>query len=818
MRITSFYSLFCLIWISALLLNFGMASGSPKEKRIAVQQLTGLDNTLLPNTECSVTDLKTVAQSNVRWYVAYQDGRLIGGSDPLGYGSDTSIPHEAEDSVKEVDLSVGAMISATISASVGDPFAHMATAVVTATAMISDANIVVIELNYALSGSGNAPQIDDPDPTTDLTWSRSGPSAVLEFFVTPSSGEGVAKFTYDRIIDTGNSSKSNFASTSFKQGDNTLFSWILEPDDTTAELTSDVLPDGTIHVNLNIGASSSMWSEPRNFLTSGTVRYEFPCTSTDVAVEIEPMDSAEIVCKPDGNLALPVEAKVTYSGGSEPLEDVSVSVGRVNGPRIDATIDSIAPNTSETVQVDVDVADFVSASNGSFGELTLEATVNTTGVFADQNEGNNRNEIKLNGNNITLGNPRQYVRGFLKRGQDISGGTSDQDNVYWIQDQYTMVAKFFPRCGEKPGNYSEIPLKTLGKALDPRIEHFNWLQTVTFPSNWTTYTVAASDVEQGRIEVSCTGRPLNLDENYLRYVADGRPVDKTLMSTPYYDPPVSNSLGRRLYLFGIDGPDPDDLCWGYWLDKDGKFDQYVPYLSQQDLNTYASKFGLGFDDTPQQSKWTLTYRTKDDPSDQTNQFIRFETRLVGVTASEEVVENAIFDGFTWKSNTVTTTTGFEGGIIVPSAANTEMSVEGVGASLEDELVLEGGIFDVEPFTEARLSYAPSMLSIEIAEDSMASDKLTLSAATTDAQISWSAAVSADWLTLSEMSGTTPSDIDVSANSSGMASGIYTATLNFSTDIQTETVPVILIVRPGDQDPNNPQDTNIYIPYVAHDWW
>jgi len=60
-------------------------------------------------------------------------------------------------------------------------------------------------------------------------------------------------------------------------------------------------------------------------------------------------------------------------------------------------------------------------------------------------------------------------------------------------------------------------------------------------------------------------------------------------------------------------------------------------------------------------------------------------------------------------------------------------------------------------------------------------------------ISWTASSSAKWLTVSPASGTTPANLSVSVNSSGLAAGNYSATLTITGSGSTQTITVTLAV-------------------------
>lgn len=77
-------------------------------------------------------------------------------------------------------------------------------------------------------------------------------------------------------------------------------------------------------------------------------------------------------------------------------------------------------------------------------------------------------------------------------------------------------------------------------------------------------------------------------------------------------------------------------------------------------------------------------------------------------------------------------------------------------------------------------------------------------------LNWTASESIPWLNLSATSGTTPSTVTVSIDSSGLAEGNYTGEIQITAGNQTETITVSLTVEPN----TTPVNHQLYLPLVT----
>jgi len=203
-------------------------------------------------------------------------------------------------------------------------------------------------------------------------------------------------------------------------------------------------------------------------------------------------------------------------------------------------------------------------------------------------------------------------------------------------------------------------------ALFPNVDHFNWTQTATYPSQDHIWIVD--------------------DKTGLRLPVGNTIVDPTPISGTHYEMTRDglDSVART----NVPGLFPPDGSGFYYSETK------LPFSALSEVQSHTGALGLRLTDSPSAAYWLLGKDSLGNslvPGD--DEYVQFESKLVGVTADGQPVDLSEMPGTTilWKSNTVTDGSINVGGNIY------DVIVQ--GDDVNPFSILSGGIYDVQVVPE-----------------------------------------------------------------------------------------------------------------------
>lgn len=418
-----------------------------------------------------------------------------------------------------------------------------------------------------------------------------------------------------------------------------------------------------------------------------------------LSVDLNP--EAKVLCD-NGNFGLQVDATVT-NNGAVPLSNVLVEVLDSGGTTVlaDKTIAQLSANTSQLVQLKLEqttdittVNEYIAKSGGVLPPVPLKATAGSNGTQGSDTK------------NVTpsLDNPTQY----LNTGALSVRHSPDPGNI--SDDPASIFIDFSPKCGN-----NSLPIKTLAFALG--IDHFNWEQIITVPSNFEVYHLeeAIWDHQSDGSIISniddTNGWPPN---NNPPKFPGGITITQVAVGT-MHDRVVQPATKNRVYGLKIDRDGLDDIYWvflharrklvvnpagsgeddikeTYWSEhtNEWKGPWSFKHLGNNVTSPLLTTDTVTLIDRPILPDWALKFGNP--PPAQTNQHWFFTTRLVGVVDPYGPTIEPYKLVIKWKSDSVFDQNGSVSGEIGISGMSQGYIPSSSGSVFDIEIIDEGAGF------------------------------------------------------------------------------------------------------------------------------